>query len=198
MTNSAKREAIALCAGLILLVVLALPSSREVLEARLTTHMLVQLPLLSVSGWFIGRATLAVVASRVSRFNRYGVTGIVLFTCIALIWMIPRFLELSLHDPATALAKFISLPLAGLALAWSYPIAPLVLRGVLFAHAISMLGAMGWAYLAAPTRLCNAYLADDQVLAGALLLASSVALAVSIGIGVLLNEPRCRVVLPPH
>lgn len=193
MTNPVKTEAIALRAGLTLLVVLAFPSSREVLEARLTTHMLVQLPLLAVSGWLIGMATLVAVGLNLSRFNRHGVTGIVLFACLALIWMIPRLLELSLNDPATTLAKFVSLPLAGLALAWSYPIAPLVLRGVLLAHAISMLAAMGWAYLAAPTRLCNAYLADDQVLTGALLLASSVALAVSIGMGALLDEPRRKV-----
>lgn len=193
MTRSVKTEAIVLYAGLVLFAVLALPSGRAVLEAQLATHMLVQLPLLSVAGWLIGVATRAAGGCNLSRINRHGLTGIVLFACVALLWMVPRLLEMSLSDPATELAKFVSLPLAGLSLAWSYAIAPVVLRGVLLTHAISMLAAMGWAYLAAPTRLCNAYLADDQVLTGALLLASSVALAVGIGVSALLTEPHRKV-----
>lgn len=193
MTSAVKSETIAYYAGLALLVVLALPGSRELLEARLASHMLVQLPLLALSGWLIGVATLGPVGLKFSRFNRRGLSGIVLFACLALIWMIPRLLEMSLVDPTIALSKFVTLALAGLALAWSYPIAPPVFRGVLFAQAVSMLAAFGWAYIAAPTRLCTAYLADDQFLTGALLLAGSLALAAGIAVGTLLDKPRNKI-----
>lgn len=190
MMNSLTTARTSFCTGTVLLALLALPFSRELLEARLATHMLIQLPLLSFAGWMLGRATPAGSAMALRGLNHYGLTGIVLFACLALIWMIPRLLEQSLDDPAIKLAKYVSLPLAGFALAWSYPIAPPVLRGLLLAHAISMLAAMGWAYLAAPRRLCNAYLADDQALTGALLLAASTALAVSAGLRALLDETR--------
>ena len=181
-------------AGVLLFFVLAAPLSRQILEGSLTMHMLVQIPLLVISGWLIGktqRLSSDVRGSAAVRaFNRQGVTGIVLFACVALLWMIPRLLEQSLAEPGAMIAKFVSLPLAGIALAWSYPIAPPILIGVLLAHAVSMLAAMGWVYLTAPTRLCNAYLAEDQALAGMTLLGIAGTLALAIGWRTLFGAPR--------
>lgn len=186
-------------AGVTLLLVLAAPFSRQILESSLTTHMLIQVPLLVVSGWLMGKTMRCTSYSArdatIMAFNRYGLTGIVLFACMALLWMIPRLLEQSLVEPSAMLSKFVSLPMAGIALAWSYPIAPPILKGVLLAHAVSMLAAMGWVYLTAPIRLCNAYLAEDQALAGLILLGIAGALALGIGWRLLLGAPSVPLVV---
>ncbi len=66
--------------------------------------------------------------------------------------------------------QFLSLPLAGCAVALSWSRLPVIARGVVHLEAIATLFRFGWGYLAAEERLCLAYLAGDQQLAGELLI----------------------------
>ena len=172
--------------GFGLLIVLALPPIRSELEAGLVSHLLLQIPLLAYGGWLAGVALRSTDNSPLEDWDRHGVSGIILAVCIALFWMLPRSIETSLNQPGYELAKFLSVPFAGFALALSYPRAPLLLRGLLLSHVVSMFGVLAWTFLAAPVRLCLAYLASEQLTAGYILLATGLVLAAYLGARLLL------------
>lgn len=181
---------IAACAAA--LIVLASPVARQTLEARLVTHMLVQMPLLALIGFGVARAISADPPRWLAAWNRAGTTGLLLALFVAMFWMLPRAMDAALVDARFEAGKFVSLPLAGSAVAWSYPQAGPIVKGVLNAHVVSAFGIMGWAYLAAPARLCNGYLASDQQAAGAGLLAAGLALSVHFAMRILRGPTRPR------
>ena len=164
MTPTDKRWA---AAGLGLWAVLALPPARALLEATLAGHMVAQIGLLALSGWWLGRALGPVRPGELAGFNRYGAAGVVLALFTLVFWMLPVSLDRALLEPAWEAAKLVSVPLLlGLPLARSWPRLPGLARGLLWANAVSMLVVMGWVYHAAPVRLCNSYLLDQQLLLG--------------------------------
>lgn len=160
----ARRPALPALATVLLL---ALPPLRQWLEASMSTHMLVQMPLLAAAG-FIGLRGWS--AARRARLRRW-VGGPLPLVLVALFassyWMLPRALDAALLDPWTELAKFVSLPLlvgAPLALAWERMGA--IARGFVWTNFLSMLAVLGWLYIAAPVRVCNSYLQSGQYEAG--------------------------------
>lgn len=179
-------------ASLAALVLLASPAARHPLEARLATHMLVQLPLLVLVGVGVGSVTAAAARPHLRIWNGGGCTGLLVVLAIATFWMLPRAMDAALVDMRFEAGKFVSLPAAGVALAWSYPQANVLVKGLLNAHAVSALGVMGWAYLAAPVRLCNGYLAADQQQAGTGLLAVGGALSAYFAVRVIGGPGRAR------
>lgn len=176
--------------GFGLLIFLAVPPVRRLFEAGLVFHMLFQLPLLAYGGWLLGVSTRTIFNRPLDDWDRHGLTGFVVAVCIALFWMLPRTIEASLEQPGYEFAKFLSLPLAGITLAWSYPRAPVLLRGLLLSHVVSMFGVLAWAFLAAPVRLCISYLASEQVMAGYVLLAMGLVLSTYWGTQLLIYENR--------
>lgn len=167
---------------------LAMPPLRDGLEAAMVTHMLVQLPLLALAGYAIGAAWLAArpggAAARaldgVQSFNAGGATGLIAASFVMVLWMLPRLLDLARLDPFAATLKFVSVPLAGLAVALSWPKLPAIARAVVHLEVIATLLRFGWGYLAAEERLCLAYLAGDQQLTGTLLLWLGLVYAVAV------------------
>jgi hypothetical protein len=97
------------------------------------------------------------------------VTGILVASFVMILWMLPRFLDLARLDGAVDALKFLSVPLAGLAVALSWPRLPVIARAVVHLEIVATLLRFGWGYLATEERLCLAYLADDQQLTGLLL-----------------------------
>lgn len=172
-------------AALALGLALGAPPARAWLESSMALHMLVQLPLLAVAGYALGSAwmrsprggTLARALALAQSFNRGGVTGVLAASFVMLLWMLPRYLDLATLEPAVDAVKFISVPLAGLAVALSWPRLPAIARGVVHLEVIATLLRFGWGYLAAEERLCLAYLAGDQQLTGLLLAYLGVAYA---------------------
>ena len=169
------RAALTAC-GLWLL--LATPPLRTWLESSMALHMLVQLPLLAVIGFAVGRAWTdprpVGIAARslgfIQSFNAGGVTGIIAASFVMVLWMLPRFLDAARLDPATDAIKFVAVPLAGLAVTLSWPRLPVIAKAVVHMEVIATLFRFGWGYLAAEERLCLAYLADDQQITGTILL----------------------------
>jgi len=157
---------------------LAAPPMRTGLESGMALHMLVQLPLLAAIGFCLGRAWIqcgpesapARALGLAQSFNAGGVTGILAASLVMVLWMLPRCLDLARLDPAADALKFVSVPLAGLAIALSWPRLPAIARAVVHLEVIATLLRFGWGYLAAEERLCLAYLADDQQRTGVLLL----------------------------
>jgi hypothetical protein len=166
-----------------LFVVLALPAMRHVLERVMIIHMLVQIPLLAVAGGLVVLGVPESAKARLAAWNGRGVPGILLALMASSWWMLPRALDAALAEPSMEAAKFISLPLlvgAPIALSWHH--LPGIGRGFVIANVLPMWAVVGWLYVAAPTRVCNFYLIDQQVTAGFGLLGASVALALASGL----------------
>lgn len=168
--------------GAVLWLVLALPPLQRVLTATMTLQMLVQIPLLVVAGWLVAQALPRRLDARLSAWNRSGVSGLLLASLAAMVWMLPRAMDAAIDDPWVALAKFVSVPLlVGAVLALSWPRMGFVVRGVFLAELVATAFRLGWLYLASPVRLCSNYLLDDQQLLGKLLLAIGVAVSLVLG-----------------
>ncbi|MGI9383129.1 MAG: hypothetical protein ACR2PO_08240, partial [Methyloligellaceae bacterium] len=116
-------------AGATVWLVLVAPPLRQMLESRLVTHVLIELPGLILSGALIGSSLRAHLLDPLARWNRHGATGFAVALAAALFWMLPRWLDASLESDAVAIAKVLSLPLLiGLPLALSWPLAGPILR----------------------------------------------------------------------
>lgn len=146
---------------------LATPAARSALEATMSAHMLVQMPLLAAIGVCAVRM-LPVRWQHALLAATGGAIPCILTAAFALTyWMLPRALDAALASPLVELAKFISLPaLVGLPLALAWPQLTVVGRGFVWTNFISMLAVLGWLYIVAPVRVCNSYLVDEQTDAG--------------------------------
>lgn len=132
---------------------------RPLAAADPVVHILVQLPLLAAAGWLLApprrpdgvtAAALLVVA----------VSGV-------LVWMLPRSIDAAVASPWLDVLKFLTIPLlVGAPLRWAWPHLHPILRGVVKAQTVSMLGVLGFLYTHAPVRICNAYLTEDQTRLG--------------------------------
>ena len=167
--------------GAALWLALGLPPVRHVLEASMTLQMLAQVPLLALAGWWLRPLLPGRVAEGVARWNRSGITGIVLVSLVAMVWMLPRTMDASLGVAAVELAKFTSVPLLiGLPLAISWPSAGFVVRGLFLAEVVATAFRLGWLYLVSPQRLCSSYLLGDQQLLGKLMLVTGAVLSLAL------------------
>jgi hypothetical protein len=146
---------------------LATPAMRTSLEATMSTHMLIQIPLLVAVGIIAGR----LLPKRCQNWLLATAGGTIACVVLAIFtssyWMLPRALDAALANPLTDAVKFISLPaLAGLPLALAWKQLSVIGRGFLWTNFISMLTVLGWLYIAAPVRVCNSYLLGQQASAG--------------------------------
>lgn len=148
------------CFGCGVIILLALPMLRTWLESSLTSHMLVQIPLLVLAGWTVGKGFLG---HPIQSWNDRGIPGLLLALFAMLFWMIPRWLDTALSEPIWEVVKFISIPLLiGLPLGMSWTRMTGFARAVVWCNGISMLIVIGWLYVAAPVRVCNNYLVNQQ------------------------------------
>jgi len=128
-------------------------------------------------------------------WNRGGATGLALAAAILAFWMLPRVIDASTDAGRFAVAKFLALPLAGAALAWSLPLAPWLARQFLALQTIAMAAAMGWLYLALPERLCLRYLRSEQDELGTALVIAAVA-SFFFWLGQILRAPAGEPTIP--
>jgi hypothetical protein len=169
----------ALIAGLALWCFLAIPDLRAALEARLVSHMLLQIPLLVVAGYLVGLQLRCSATRIMTIWNRHGATGLAILLPAATFWMLPRWIDAALDSGVVELGKFLSLPwLVGLPLAMSVQQFGPMTMGVLKTNLISMALVLGWLYLVSPLRLCNSYLIDEQPLVGQLWILIGIALSI--------------------
>ncbi|HEY9102846.1 hypothetical protein [Chitinimonas sp.] len=172
-------------AGLLLIVLLTL--LRQLLEARMLSHMLLQFPLLLLAGALLVPALPNRLGGRLGRYNQIGITGLTLAAGVSSLWMIPRLLDLVVASTAVDAAKFASLILTGFALRLSWPLAVRTMQAFFLIGWAMMSATVGLLYQDAPVRLCNSYLGAEQTQVGSGLIVLSAALVIC-WFGLLLGE----------
>lgn len=165
--------------ALVLLLVLALPPVRALLESSMSLHMLVQFPLVAVAGFLLAGALPVAWRARTDAWNSYGITGLVAIALVMSVLMIPRVLDLALVEPRFEAAKCLALLACGAGLRLSWQRAGLLVQGFFLGNVLPMTAVAGQLYQDSPLRLCNAYLLGDQVRLGQALVAASVLTAVA-------------------
>jgi len=161
----------------------------SVLTRLMSLHMLVQIPLLVLSGVFAemafarscnkpatNAAAPAVGMRRGWSWNEYGLPGLIFASLLGAVWMVPKALDDALVDWRMAAFKYAGLPVCGWILSASLRKAPLVIKIFFLGNFCWMSAIVGLLYMDQPTRLCNAYLQDDQLWAGRGLVALAVGL----------------------
>jgi hypothetical protein len=159
------------------LALLALPGARRALEASMTLHMLVQFPLLAFAGFLLAAAFPGRWLARMPACNAYGISGLFLVAVALAILMIPRALDLALVDVRIEFAKWLALLSCGAALRLSWRPAGLLVQGFFLGNVLPMMVVVGSLYESSPVRVCNAYLLDDQVRLGRLVVWVSAGIA---------------------
>lgn len=159
---------------------------RRPLESTMARHMLLQIPLLIAAGSCIAlglcHTRIAALAGRLRSYDENGITGLFAFLLVSAYWMIPKALDSAAISLAADTGKFVSLLLAGLLLPASLQRANIIIQLFFVGNFASMTAIAGMLYQDTPRRLCNLYLIDDQMIAGAGLVTLAIAVAVAWGI----------------
>jgi hypothetical protein len=147
----------------LLAIVLWLPDLGGALKHSMLTHMGVQVSLLVVAGYGLGRGLLAHCPEQMHTARRFRWALMLMAVFTLMVWMLPRLLDLAVDQAEVDFLKALSLVLcAGVPLAWAWPQLPVVAQGVIHLEALATLWRMGWLYLDSPSRLCLRYGLEDQ------------------------------------
>ncbi|SDY80040.1 hypothetical protein SAMN05421736_103337 [Evansella caseinilytica] len=153
--------------GALLLLVLALPPVRHLLESIMIVHMHMQMPLLVVAGFLTAKYMQEKLPGFFKKWNRNGLPGILLFVIIMVYWTLPRTMDEALTVPAVEIFKYVSLPfLAGVPLRDSWKKLSVSGKNTVFTGFTMLFFGMGWLYIKSPEQLCNNYLLVEQLTLG--------------------------------
>jgi hypothetical protein len=145
---------------LLLLTVLVL--TRDWMQAHMARHMLLQMPLLALTGWCLHRAGGTGLQIRLAPWNRDGLTGLILIQCIAAFWMVPRALDLALSSLGMEMAKYTGWLFAGALLRQSMLQSSFIVQLFMLGNVTMMTAVVSDIYATTPNRLCNFYGIGDQ------------------------------------
>jgi hypothetical protein len=152
--------------GLGLLVLLLVPPVRQATESSMTAHMLVQYTGLLLAGALLAGVPASGRAGRwvagLQRWNELGFAGLLGSGLTLAVLMVPRVLDLALVDARVEALKLLALLLTGAALRLSWPRAGTVVQAFYLGNVLPMTAVVGTLYQESTTRVCNAYLLDDQ------------------------------------
>lgn len=135
----------------------------------MTQHMLVQYPAVLAAGALLVGAMPQRWQQGLQRFNELGIAGLLFVAVTMAVLMVPRVLDLALVDLRVEALKLLTLAVGGAALRLSWHRAGTVVQAFFLGNVLPMLAVAGTLYQDSTTRLCNAYLLDDQQTLGAAL-----------------------------
>lgn len=151
--------------------------TRDVLERTMWLQMLVQIPLLIAAGVIASRA---ISSERLwlGRWNRQGMSGLLLTAGGVAFWMIPWLLDAAVEHVGIDAIKAVSLWTVGVVGALSWRAAGAIVQLFVLGSMAWMTATVGLLLLDAPIRLCVNYAASDQRVAGYGLLVATLAVVV--------------------
>jgi hypothetical protein len=148
-------------------VALSVPPMRSIIEQSMAWHMVLQMPLLVLGGWFASRAMprLALL-QRLASFNQFGLTGFMTAQVIIAYWMLPLAIDRAVVLPQVDALKLITLFTSGMLLADAFQRAPAALQLFFMGYWVSMMCWLGTYFATTDLRLCNAYSLQSQISTG--------------------------------
>jgi hypothetical protein len=155
---------------------------RHAVESRMLLHMMLEFPLLMISGWashqMVARVGPASAVRTLAFIDWQGWAGATLALGMAMAWMIPSALDAALLSAPVAAIKFASWWLAGAVLAGSWQRWSPELLLFVAGNLTWMMATAGALYIDAPQRLCASYLLNEQRHTGIALIAAALAIGV--------------------
>jgi len=164
------------CTGFAVALLLSLTPARDLIVATMTGHMLVQIPLLLLSGFLISEP--APVYVRSTGLNPGGAPGLLLTAAIITMWMVPRALDLAATSDTIAHFESGTLLAGGVMLRHSWRRAGAIGQAFFVGNLTWMAAVAGLLLRDAPVRVCTTYLVRDQLYAGTGLLLLATAIGV--------------------
>lgn len=180
MTRSVRFDPPALTALVVSVaaVALSLVPLRSLIEQSMLWHMVIQMPMLILAGWWSMRSFSHTRFARwLERWNRYGLTGLIAAEGIGAFWMLPSAIDRAVVLPQADALKLLTLFACGALLQHSFVRAPAVLQLFFIGYTVPMLMWLGFYFATTDLRLCNAYSLASQVSAG----------RATVGLGVILG-----------
>lgn len=144
------------------------------LEASMTRHMGLELPLLFIVGWLIASVAGDRLVRVLEPWNLAGVPALTFSMLAMSVWMVPSALDYAVLSPVVAMTKVISMVLAGILARGSWGTAGLVIQAFFIMNWFWTTFVVGMLYREAPQQLCSVYLADEQAHAGMAMMAWAV------------------------
>lgn len=136
------------------------------LEQRMFTHMVVELPLLFLVGWWLAPARLGQGPAWLRCLNAGGLPGLTLALAVSTVWMLPLALDAAVLEPVVGWLKVASVVLSGWLVRLSFRATHPVVQGFFVINWAWMTATAGVLYQEAPARLCSTYLRGDQTWTG--------------------------------
>ncbi len=151
-----------------------IPEVRGFTEGSMFSHMLLQFPLLIISGACISGYVPQCFHQAWAKVDLMGLTSAVFASCVGTYWMIPAALDAALINPWADLVKYASWWCSGLVLFSAWERLSSAVRLFFFGNAAWMLASVGMLYLDAESRLCVNYRFDEQYATGVGLIINAV------------------------
>jgi hypothetical protein len=161
---------------LIIAIGLSVPPFRAIIEQSMFMQMVIQMPLLFISGAFLNTFTLSKkVTQSISSWNIFGLTGFMLAQMILMYWMLPISVDRAVVMPLFDVAKVLTMIVAGLLVGDALHKSPAPLQLFFIGYFAAMMIWLGMYFIYTDLRLCNAYSLNSQYWSGYGLCAISIA-----------------------
>jgi hypothetical protein len=168
---------------------LSVPPGRSLIEQSMTWHMVIQMPILFASGWFLMSSGWEIKKTSLGHWNQFGLTGFIAAQFIITYWMLPISIDRAVVMPQVDVFKVLSLLASGALVQTSVSRSPVVLQLFFVGYTVSMLISTGVFLATTERRLCNAYSMESQLSAGYGVVALGVALACAWGFRINRHSP---------
>ena len=178
---------LALC---LVAIALSVPPGRSLIEQSMTWHMVVQMPILFASGWFLMSGGWDTQKTSLGHWNQFGLTGFIAAQFIITYWMLPISIDRAVVMPPVDVFKLLSLMVSGALIKTSISRSPAVLQLFFVGYIVSMLITTGVYLATTERRLCNAYSMESQLSAGYGVVALGIALAFAWAFRINRNNPK--------
>ena len=178
---------LALC---LVAIALSVPPGRSLIEQSMAWHMVVQMPILFASGWFLIGGVWDFSKTSPGSWNQFGLTGFIAAQFIITYWMLPISIDRAVVMPQVDVLKVLSLIASGALIQTSLSRSPAVLQLFFVGYIVSMLITTGVYLATTERRLCNAYSMESQLSAGYGVVALGIALAFAWAFRINRNNPK--------
>jgi hypothetical protein len=164
---------------LVTAVTFSFPTFKFLLASSMVFHMLVQIPLLVLTGYLFTKTTTKKYYLKEKSYGIYVYTGFWFWILMCMMfWMLPISLDKAVQNGYWDVFKIFTLLISGLLVRPALK-APIVLSLFFVGNLVLMLFSVGYFYLETEQRLCNSYLMESQKATGICMIVVAIAMSLA-------------------